>query len=455
MSLQVLGNAPLFLAEQRSRTRKLSPRAPSQPLNVTSITKDAAATVSFFAPTDTGDSAVTHYIVTPYIGVNPQTSTTVPVGSLTSLPGSTAFQADVTGLTNSTAYTFTVRARNSYGESSDSAASGLNTPLAGLLLGDDFKNTTLDPHWVSVTRDGDQSNSELSYYLPAQVQPGSDVMRITTQAASTTSWEYNDISTVANTSGGVATITTNGQTGNGATHGYQIGDTVVVELLQTSTQLNGTWTVTGVTSNTFTFNSGYLTLISSHAETGNARCIAGGHGQVTRSYAAGMVQTAPTPAFLYGSGKTLTVQVRALVPCVGNLWPAIWMLGHDLQTVNLVNPDNVSSGNWNNAGSEEIDIAEFNAGSTTQYNAWLTAAGSSDTPHNVTCTDSSTNYHVYEIRWSSGSLAIVLDGVVQRTITSGVPSAGMFLLLSMPVRGGALSGGPYTLQVDYVHVFNQ
>jgi hypothetical protein len=411
------------------------------PVNVTSIAQDGAAIVSWGASVTPG---VIGYRISAWNGTSLDSA--VSVGNVT--------QGTISGLTNAVAYTFTVAADLGSGFGAESSPSGVNTPQSNMVFGDDFKNTSLDPHWVAITRDGDVGNGELSYYTPAQVTPGSDVMRITFAAGSTSGPEYNDVTTVANTSGGVATITTAGQNFNGAAHGYQIGDTVVVELLRTSTQLNGTWTVTGVTANTFTFNSGYLTLISSHGETGNARCIAGGHGQVTRSYASGMVQTAPTPAFQYTAGKTLVAQVRALVPAATNMWPAIWMLGHDLQTVNLVNPDNVSSGNWNNPGSEEIDIAEFRV-SDTQYSTQLSSAGTTDTPVLVTCSAHSVNWHVYEAWWSAGQIIFKLDGVTVHTTNSNVPAAGMFLLISMPARGGAVSGGPYVLQIDYVHIFNQ
>ena len=55
---------------------------PGAPTAVTSITKDAGATVSFLAPASSGDSAITSYTVTPYIGGSAQTPATVAVASL-------------------------------------------------------------------------------------------------------------------------------------------------------------------------------------------------------------------------------------------------------------------------------------------------------------------------------------------------------------------------------------
>ena len=83
--------------------------------------------------------------------------------------GATARQVTVSGLTNSVAYTFTVKARNTYGDSVESAASGANTPLPGLVFGDDFNGPAggaVDPEWWVYNRCGFLGQNELEYYLP-------------------------------------------------------------------------------------------------------------------------------------------------------------------------------------------------------------------------------------------------------------------------------------------------
>jgi len=145
---------------------------PGSPTAVTSITKDAGATVSFRAPASQGSSAITHYVVIPYIGASAQSATTVAVGSLGSITGSdgnTYKQADVTGLTNSTAYMFTVKARNTAGDSAESIASGANTPLSGLVFGDDFNGSAggpIDPEWWIYDRCGYLAQNEVQFYKP-------------------------------------------------------------------------------------------------------------------------------------------------------------------------------------------------------------------------------------------------------------------------------------------------
>lgn len=85
------------------------------------------------------------------------------------------------------------------------------------------------------------------------------------------------ISNVALTSN-VATITAN-------SHGYAVGDSVVIAGL-TTTVLNGTYTITGVTANTFTFAKTNDN-IASTADSGTAKVAAKAGTIKTQSVAAG------------------------------------------------------------------------------------------------------------------------------------------------------------------------
>jgi titin len=100
----------------------VAPAAPAAPTGVTAIAGNGSATVSWTASAD-GGSPITSYTVTPYIGTNAQTPTTV-----TGTPP--AATATVTGLTNGTAYTFSVTATNGVGSSPASSASNAVTPSA-------------------------------------------------------------------------------------------------------------------------------------------------------------------------------------------------------------------------------------------------------------------------------------------------------------------------------------
>ncbi|MFB9750279.1 fibronectin type III domain-containing protein [Paenibacillus hodogayensis] len=89
---------------------------PSAPYQVSAAAGDGQATVTFQAPTDNGGFATTGYEVTASPGNITATGTTSPI--------------TVTGLTNGTAYTFTVKAINRVGGSAASEPSNAVTPSA-------------------------------------------------------------------------------------------------------------------------------------------------------------------------------------------------------------------------------------------------------------------------------------------------------------------------------------
>ena len=93
---------------------------PNAPTSVSATAGNAQSVISFTAPADTGGSTITSYTVTSSGG---QTAT----GS--------ASPITVTGLTNGTAYTFTITATNTIGTSVASSPSNSITPSAGPAIG--------------------------------------------------------------------------------------------------------------------------------------------------------------------------------------------------------------------------------------------------------------------------------------------------------------------------------
>jgi hypothetical protein len=92
--------------------------APGAPTNASAVPGDGQATVSWVAPVSNGGTAVTGYTVTS------------SPGNFTAPAGANGTSAVVTGLTDGTAYTFTVTATNLVGTGSPSVASTPVTPAA-------------------------------------------------------------------------------------------------------------------------------------------------------------------------------------------------------------------------------------------------------------------------------------------------------------------------------------
>lgn len=93
--------------------------APGAPTGVTASAGDSQASVSFAAPGDTGGSPILGYTVT-----------SSPPGGIDANAGSPGATHTIVGLTNGTAYTFTVTAMNAIGTGSPSAPSNSVTPKA-------------------------------------------------------------------------------------------------------------------------------------------------------------------------------------------------------------------------------------------------------------------------------------------------------------------------------------
>jgi large repetitive protein len=108
------GNAAFSPAAQVSQTFVVNAVAADAPIIGAATAGDAEATVSFTAPVNSGGAAITSYTVTSSPGGLTATGAASPL--------------KVTGLTNGTAYSFSVTATNSAGVSAASAASNSVTP---------------------------------------------------------------------------------------------------------------------------------------------------------------------------------------------------------------------------------------------------------------------------------------------------------------------------------------
>jgi subtilisin-like proprotein convertase family protein len=113
---------PTTTTTEPATTTTTTTTAPDAPTIIRNATAgDGFATVSWTAPASDGGSAITGYVVTPYIGYFPL----VP-----QVFSSTATTQVVTGLTNGTQYRFRVQAVNAVGTSGYSTVTNLVTPSA-------------------------------------------------------------------------------------------------------------------------------------------------------------------------------------------------------------------------------------------------------------------------------------------------------------------------------------
>jgi len=127
-------------------TLSFTEKRPDAPTIGTAVPGDAQATVSFTAPSSDGGSVITSYTATSSPGGITGTLSQAGSGSIT-----------VTGLTNGTAYTFTVTATNAIGTSTASAPSGSVAPTTTSQVSNGSgtytflshnlgADTSLDPH---------------------------------------------------------------------------------------------------------------------------------------------------------------------------------------------------------------------------------------------------------------------------------------------------------------------
>jgi hypothetical protein len=163
--------------------------------------------------------------------------------------------------------------------------------------------------------------------------------------------------------------------------------------------------------------------------------------------------------FTYG-----TVEVRAQFPAQSTgLWPAIWLLGSNCQVTNIYTADvgystcpDLSSPSY-----AEIDMVECDLNNWCQLALANEANPGSGGQSFPTCGfHMDTNFHVYDLTWTSGSITLSIDGQPSGCSYSSptwtIPSTPMFLIIQ--TQTGGVGGTPNNSQlpaqlvVDYVRV---
>lgn len=146
------------------------------------------------------------------------------------------------------------------------------------------------------------------------------------------------------------------------------------------------------------------------------------------------------------------VEARAKLPVGGGTWPAIWALGHDINTVG-----------WPACG--EIDIMEHVGNQQNKIHGTLHYPGrSGGNAHgsSITIPNVSTAFHVYKLDWSAASIKFYVDDQLffNVTNTAAIPFNKDFFMIVNVAMGGNFGGAvdpaftSSSMEIDYIRVFS-
>ena len=178
-------------------------------------------------------------------------------------------------------------------------------------------------------------------------------------------------------------------------------------------------------------------------------------------YTSARLKTQGLFSFQYGR-----IEFRAQVPEAQGFWPAAWLLGNNIATVN-----------WPACG--EMDVLErVNAAATPDWNAGSIhgtgfTGGNIGTKYNFPSGQTAAGWHTYGMIWSKGSVAYYVDDPTQPYITytpSSIASLtgsvwpydsgqSNYIILNLAI-GGSWPGPPNSttpfpsqMLVDYVRIY--
>ncbi len=165
-------------------------------------------------------------------------------------------------------------------------------------------------------------------------------------------------------------------------------------------------------------------------------------------------------AFTYGK-----VEVRAKLPTGVGTWPAIWMLGKNIDELGAYWQQNYGTTSWPACG--EIDIMEH-WGKNQNYvsSAMHTPSSHGGTINHggQTISTVSSEFHVYKLEWTEEKMVFSVDNNVHYTYNPSVKDsstwpfdADQFLLLNVAIENGT---NPATfvnaaMEIDYVRVYQK
>lgn len=168
-------------------------------------------------------------------------------------------------------------------------------------------------------------------------------------------------------------------------------------------------------------------------------------------------------AFKYGR-----IDVRAKLPVDAGTWPAIWLLGKNINEAGGYFASTFGTTSWPACG--EIDIMEHGIFPTKPINYIQSTLhtpssfGNSMNNGGIIASDLANNYHIYSMNWSPNQISFLLDGVIYYTYNPTVKDANtwpfdkeQFILLNVAMGGWAAPIPANFIQssmsVDYVRIY--
>ena len=169
-------------------------------------------------------------------------------------------------------------------------------------------------------------------------------------------------------------------------------------------------------------------------------------------------------AFKYGR-----MDVRAKIPIEAGTWPAIWMLGKNVNEDGGYYDATYGTTNWPACG--EIDVMEHGITRSRPINYIQSAMHTPSSSGNTTNiggmeadSDISNNYHIYSMNWSPNQISFLLDNVIYYTYNPSVKDANtwpfdkeQYVLLNIAMGGvaGTIASDfvESSMVIDYVRVY--
>ncbi len=170
-------------------------------------------------------------------------------------------------------------------------------------------------------------------------------------------------------------------------------------------------------------------------------------------------------AFTYGR-----VDVRAKIPIESGTWPAIWMLGKNINENGGFWQPSFGNTGWPDCG--EIDIMEHGIFSSQNINYIGSALhspccfGGEPNGGGIIANDLANAFHVYSVNWSPDQITFLLDGVGFYTYRPAIKNLStwpffedQYILLNIAIGGFAGATDPGFTEspmiIDYVRVFQE